>query len=81
MITGLSCHPSKSVFVTCSDDTLVCLFEVTGDSLDKIDINLIISSRVNDYLLTGVCFGGEGNNSVLTLPYDFKVGAVWSNIV
>lgn len=81
MINAISCHPSKSVFATCSDDTFLNVFEVSGDKTDKIDVNLIVSSRVNDYMLCGVTFGGEGNNSVLAVPYDFKTLVIWNNIV
>ena len=76
-LNALVCHPSKSVFATCSDDTFMHLFEVT----EKTDINLILSSRVNDHQLVGLAFGGEGNNSVISSPYDFKSMVVWNNIV
>lgn len=81
VINAVACHPSKSVFATCSDDTFMQVFEVSGDRLDKIDVNLILGSRVNDYMLTGVTFGGEGNNSVIAVPYDFKTLVVWNNVV
>ena len=81
MINALVCHPSKSVFATCSDDTFVNIFEVSGDKVEKIDINLIVSSRVNDYMLCGVAFGGESNNSVVAVPYDYKTVVIWNNIV
>lgn len=80
-ITALACHSSKAVFATCSDDTFMHIFEVSGDKLDKLDVNLIISSRVNDFMLTGICFGGEDNNSVMAVPYDFKNLVIWSSIV
>lgn len=77
-LNALTCHPTKSIFATCSDDTLMNVFEVTGDKSDKIDVTLIVSSRVNDYQLTGVAFAG---NSVIAAPYDFKNLAVWNSIV
>lgn len=80
-INSLACHPSKSIFATCSDDTFMHLFEVSGDKLDKLDVNLIMGSRVNDFMLSGVTFGGEGNNSLLAVPYDFKTVVVWNNVV
>ena len=40
IITGICCHPLKSIFATCSDDTFANIFEVTGSREDKIDINL-----------------------------------------
>lgn len=57
------------------------IFEVSGDKLEKIDVSLILSSRVNDYMLTGVCFGGDGFNSVVATPYDFRTIIVWNNVV
>ena len=81
MITGLACHPSKSVFATCGDDSFVNVFEISGDKTEKVDVNLIVSSRVNDMMMTGICFGGEGNNSILGVPYDYKNLVVWNNVV
>lgn len=80
-LNSLACHPTKSVFATCSDDTFVHIFEVVGDKLDKIDVNLILSSRVNDHLLCGVAFGGDGNNSLVVAPYDYKTVVVLNNVV
>jgi len=80
-INALACHPSKSVFATCSDDTFMHVYEVSGDRIDKLEVNLLVGSRVNDYQLVGVTFGGEGNNTVLAVPYDFKNIVVWNNIV
>ena len=57
------------------------VFEVVGDKLEKIDVNLILSSRVNDYMLCGLSFGGEKNNSLIAAPYDYKTIVVWNNIV
>jgi hypothetical protein len=57
------------------------LFEVSGDRIDKIDVNLILGSRVNDYMLCGLSFGGDGNNSIVAVPYDFKTMIVWNNVV
>ncbi len=54
------------------------VFEVVGDKSDKIDVNLIVSSKVNEYHLTGVAFAG---NSVVATPYDFKNIVIWNSIV
>ena len=80
-INAICSHPSKSVFASCSDDTFMNVYEVSGDKIEKLDVNLIIASKVNDYMLTGVCFGGAGNNSIIAVPYDFKTCVVWNNIV
>lgn len=74
-------HATRSVFATCSDDTFVNIFEVVGDKLDKIDVNLIMASRVNDHMPVGICFGGEGNNSLVVTPYDYKTVIIWNNVV
>lgn len=80
-LNALTCHPTKSIFATCSDDTFVHVFEVVGDTPLKRDVNLILSSRVNDYQLVGVTFGGEGNSSIVVAPYDFKTVVVLNNVV
>ena len=33
----MCCHPTKSVFATCGDDTFVNIFEVTGDKLETAE--------------------------------------------
>ena len=80
-LNALVCHPSKPLFATCSDDTFMNVFEVKGDKPERIDVNLVLSSKVNDYQLCGLVFAGEGNNSILSVPYDFKTLIVWSNVV
>ena len=57
------------------------VFEISGDSFERIDVNLILSSRVNDYQLCDLAFGGPSDNSLLTVPYDYKTAAVWTNIL
>ena len=47
-LNALVCHPSKPFFATCSDDTFVHVFAVTGNAADKIDVNLHLGSRVNN---------------------------------
>lgn len=58
-INALVAHPTRSVFVTASDDTFVNVWEVTGATIDRLDINLMISSIVNDYQVVGLAFGQE----------------------
>lgn len=70
-INALSCHPTKPVFATSSDDTFMNIFEVSESN----DVNLKLSSRVNDYQLVGVVFGDD---SVISTPYDFKDIIVWN---
>jgi WD40 repeat protein len=48
-LNALTCHPTKPLFATCSDDTFMHIFEVTGDKNDKLDVKVVLSSRLNDY--------------------------------
>jgi len=80
-INAIAAHPTKQVFATCSDDTFLNLWEVTGSKIDNMDINLIVSSRVNDYQLTGICFGKETYNSIVCSVYDYKFMLVWDDII
>ena len=80
-LNALACHPIKSVFATCSDDTFVNIFEVSGDKIDKLEVSLVMASRVNDYMMVGVAFGGEKSNSLVATPFDFRTIVVWNNIV
>lgn len=80
-LNALACHPTKPIFATCSDDTFLHVFSVSSEREDLIDTTLVLSSRVNDYQLVGLAFGGEGSNSLVSAPYDFKTLAVWSNII
>jgi len=77
-INALVCHPLKSFFATCSDDTFVHIFSVTGGTTEKIDVSIHVGSRVNDLQLCGLAFSG---NSLIAAPYDYKKMAVWTNIL
>ena len=81
VLNSLVCHPSRSVFATCSDDTFINVYEVSGDKLEKLDVNLILSSRVNDYMLCGIAFGDEQNSSIVAAPYDFKTLVIWNKVL
>ena len=71
-MNALVCHPSKPIFVTVSDDTIVNLWHIKTSEKENIDdVDLVMSQRVADLLLVGVCFG-ESNNSLLVAPYDYK---------
>ena len=58
-INALCAHPSRTVFATAGDDTFVNLWEITGSSIDRLEINLLTSSIVNDYQVVGISFGQE----------------------
>jgi len=81
ILNSLQSHPTRSVFATSSDDTFVHVFEVVGDKVDKIDVNLLVSSRVNDYMVCGVAFGGDSHSCLVAAPYDFKTLIVWNNLL
>jgi len=51
--TAIACHPTRAVFVTSGDDTFTHIFEVDGQTLDRIDVKLLLSSRVNDLMIVG----------------------------
>ncbi len=48
-INAVKAHPTRAVFATAGDDTFVNLWEITGSSIEKLDISLLSSSIVNDY--------------------------------
>ena len=55
------------------------VWEIAGSKIDSLDVNLLSSSRCADFELTGVCFGGNGNTSVVATIYDYKSVLVWDN--
>ena len=79
-LNALICHPFKPIFATCSDDTFIHIFEVTGNN-NELDTNLVLGSRVNDYQLCGLSFGGTNFSSLITAPYDYKSLVILENIV
>ena len=77
-INALVCHPTKSVFATCGDDTFLNVWEVKGD---EIEIDVVVSSRVADFILTGVCFADPKHSSLICTVYDYKQMIVWNDII
>lgn len=47
------------------------LFEVSGDTTDKIEVDLRLSAKINDLMLVGVQFTGDDNSSIVAVPYDY----------
>ena len=80
-VNALSCHPTRSVFVSAGDDTFVNLWEVSGSTIERLDINLLTSSIVNDYQVVGLAFGQENYRSIVGSVYDYKVLLVWDDIL
>ena len=56
-VNALVAHPSRMVFASAGDDTFVNLWEITGSQVDRLDINILTSSIVNDYQVVGLAFG------------------------
>ena len=48
-VNALCCHPTRTVFVSAGDDTFVNLWEISGSTIERLDINILTSSIVNDY--------------------------------
>ncbi|TNV77557.1 hypothetical protein FGO68_gene3676 [Halteria grandinella] len=80
-INALTCHPQRPIFATCSDDTFVNVYEVTGETVENLDVNLLLSSKVNDFVIVGLAFGGDGLKSLIGAPYDYKNLTVWNQIL
>ena len=56
------------------------MWEVTGNqTTSSMNVNLLLSSRVNDWILTGVNFIND-NHSVACAVYDFKTMLVWEDV-
>lgn len=80
-INAMAAHPTKSVLVTAGDDTFINIWEISGNqTTNSLNVNLLLSSRVNDWLLTGVGFINDGR-SVAAAVYDFKTMLVWEDVV
>lgn len=80
-VNALCAHPTRTVFVTAGDDTFVNLWEITGSTIEHLDINLLTSSIVNDYQVCGVTFGQENYRSIVASVYDYKTLLVWDDIL
>lgn len=67
--------------MTAGDDTFVNLWEVSGSTLERLDINILTSSIVNDYQVVGLAFGQENYRSIVASVYDYKLLLVWDDIL
>lgn len=47
------------------------MFEVSGDTSDKIQVDLRLSAKVPDLMLVGVQFAGDDFSSIVAVPYDY----------
>jgi WD40 repeat protein len=80
-INAVCWHPSKSIFVTVGDDWFLNVWEVAGDTTDKIDVDLRLSSKITDLMLVGVQFAGEDNSSIVAVPYDYPNLILCENVI
>ena len=80
-LNALTVHPTKPIFASCGDDTFLNVFQVTSDNDDSVDVSVNLSSKVNDFQLVGVAFGGDNSNSIVATPYDFKNLIIWNNVL
>ena len=80
-INAVCWHPSKSIFWTVGDDWFLNVWEVTGDTTDKIEVDLRLSSKITDLMLVGVQFAGEDNSSIVSVPYDYPNLILCENVI
>ena len=80
-VNAICCHPTRTAFVTAGDDTFVNLWEITGSSNGRLDVNILTSSIVNDYQVVGLAFGQENHRSLVASVYDYKLLLVWDDIL
>ena len=80
-VNALVSHPTRSVFATAGDDTFVNVWEVSGGSVERLDVNLLTSSIVNDFQVVGLSFGTERYSSLVASVYDYKVFLVWDDLL
>lgn len=81
-VSAVACHQGgKSVFATVSDDTFMNVWEVSGNKLETIDVQLVVSSRCADLQVTGVAFGGPKMSAVVASIYDYKQILVWDDLI
>ena len=80
IITALMCHPSKSLFVSVGEDSFLNVFEIAGEE-DHYDVDLVLSSKVDNSLLTGVSFIPPNYSSIVANAYDTNMLYVWKDVV
>ena len=80
-INAVACHPSRSLFWTVGDDCFLNVFEVTGDTVDKIEVDLRLSSKVTDLMLVGVCYAGDDESSIVAVPFDYPNMVICENAI
>lgn len=57
------------------------MFEVTGDTNDKIEVDLRLSAKITDLMLVGVQFAGEDYSSIVAVPYDYPNLILCENVI
>lgn len=76
-LTGLICHPTKSVFATGGEDSMVTVWEVNEDE----KLNLVFDYQLANKIPTGVAFVGENSSSLLIAQQDHINLAYFKDLV
>lgn len=72
-VNSIAVHRTKPIFATCSDDTMVNLWQVDFQKSEDQpigDLKIVLSQKISDQLLMGISFGD--NENLLVAPYDYK---------
>ncbi len=81
-ITAIDVHPSKSVIATVGEDSFFNLFEISmGASKQEYDVTLVLSSKLENTLLTGVAFLPPSHSSVIAVAYDEPKIFYWKDVI
>ena len=81
-ITAMAVHPTKSVIATVGEDCIMSLFEIAVNPATKdYDASLIMSSKVENTLLTGVAFLPMNYSSVIAVGYDESKIFYWKDAI
>ena len=76
-LTALICHPTKSVFATAGEDSMVTVWEVNEDE----KLNLVFDYQLANKIPTGVAFVGENSSSLLIAQQDHINLAYFKDLV
>ena len=76
-LTALVCHPTKSVFATVGEDSMVTVWEVNEDE----KLNLVFDYQLANKIPTGVAFVGDNMSSLLIAQQDHINLAYFKDLV
>lgn len=70
-INALALHPEKNMFASCGEDHMLYVWELTNcASQESCAINLIFHEKIDNRLLTGATFLGDGRLAVASYDED-----------